>query len=50
MSSNGSSHGLGSADANQEVKVDWRDQLNDLLQSSVADDITWARPNRRHQS
>ena len=49
MSSNGSSNGLRSADANQEVKLDWRDQLNDLLQSSVADDITWARPNRRHQ-
>jgi predicted metal-dependent peptidase len=49
MSSNGSSGGLGSADANQNVQVNWRDQLNDLLQSSVADEITWSRLNKRHQ-
>ena len=30
MSGTGSSGGLGSADANQEVQVDWREQLNDL--------------------
>ena len=49
MSSTGSSGGLGSADANQEVQVDWREQLNDLLQSSISDEITWSRLNRRHQ-
>ena len=49
MSSTGSSNGLGSADANQEVQVDWREQLNDLLQSSISEENTWSRLNRRHQ-
>ena len=49
MSGTGSSGGLGSADANQEVQVDWREQLNDLLQSSISEENTWSRLNRRHQ-
>jgi len=32
----------------KEVHVDWKDQLNDFLQSTLADDNTWSRPNRRH--
>jgi len=32
----------------KEVQVDWKDLLLDFLQSCVANDYSWARPNKRH--
>ena len=32
----------------KESFINWHQLLNDLLQSSVANDSTWARPNKRH--
>ena len=32
----------------KEVQVNWKDELNDFLQSTFADDNSWSRPNRRH--
>ena len=32
----------------KEINFNWHELLNDFLLSTVADDSTWARPNKRH--
>ena len=32
----------------QEINFNWHELLSDFLSSSMADDRTWARPNKRH--
>jgi predicted metal-dependent peptidase len=31
-----------------ESKIDWRDLLQQNIQSCISDDFTWTRPNRKH--
>ena len=48
MSSEGTSSGRGMAESNQDVSVDWKDTLRDLLQSTNSDDPSWSRLHRNH--
>jgi len=48
MSADGTSSMSGRMDQLKEVKVDWKDQLSDFLQSSVASENSWSRLNKRH--
>lgn len=48
MSSDGTSSMRSRMDQLKEVKVDWKDQLSDFLQSSVASENSWSRLNKRH--
>ena len=48
MSSEGTSSGRGMAESNQDVSVDWKDTLRDLLQSTKSDDPSWSRLHRNH--
>ena len=48
MSEGGTSSGQGLAEANQDVSVDWKEELSNLLQSVVASDYSWSRLNRNH--
>ena len=49
MSCDGTSSMGGRIDTLKEVKVDWKDQLNDFLESTIANDYSWSRLNKRHQ-
>lgn len=44
----GSSSGRGLAEANQDVSVDWKEELSNLLQSTKSTDPSWSRLNRNH--
>ena len=48
MSTEGTSSMSNRIDQLKDVKVNWKDELNDFLQSSVANENSWARLNRRH--
>ena len=48
MSTDGTSSMGGRMDTLKEVQVDWKDQLNDFLESTVANDYSWSRLNKRH--
>jgi len=48
MSNDGTSSFASRVDAMKEVKVDWKDQLSEYLQSTVNDDYSWCRLNKRH--
>ena len=48
MSSEGTSSGRGLAESNQDVSVDWKDTLRDLLQSTKSTDPSWSRLHRNH--
>lgn len=49
MSKDGTSSLSTRVDSMKEVKVDWKDQLSEFLQSTVNNDYSWNRLNRRHQ-
>ena len=48
MSTEGTSSMSNRIDQLKDVKVNWKDELNDFLQSSVANENSWSRLNRRH--
>ena len=48
MGTEGTSSMSNRIDQLKDVKVNWKDELNDFLQSSVANENSWARLNRRH--
>ena len=49
MSREGTSSVGNRVEAMKDVRVDWKDELNDFLQSNTSDDNSWSRLNRRHQ-
>lgn len=48
MGKNGTSSVSTRMEELKEVKIDWKQLLSDFLQSTVSDDQTWQRMNRRH--
>lgn len=48
MGKNGTSSVSTRMEELKEVKIDWKQLLSDFLQSTVADEQTWQRMNRRH--
>ena len=48
MSTEGTSSMGNRIDQLKEIQVNWKDELNDFLQSSVANESSWARLNKRH--
>lgn len=49
MSKDGTSGMSNSIEELKQFQVDWKSELSDFLQSTVADDNSWSRLNRRHQ-
>ena len=49
MSRDGASSGWGEVKEVNSADVDWKDVFRDLLQSTMSNDTTWKRLNRRHQ-
>tara|TARA_R110002020_G_scaffold363669_5_gene575986 strand:- start:3315 stop:4598 length:1284 start_codon:yes stop_codon:yes gene_type:complete len=49
MSKDGTSGMSNRLEELKQFQVDWKSELSDFLQSTVADDNSWSRLNRRHQ-